>query len=80
MNRIHTMNTTQTTLDPRLLAASILAVDAELGMVSSEGLWQDLQARCALLCATYAQEHALVGLEASEDAIVRRLWRAAVSR
>jgi len=49
-------------------------------MVSSEGLWQDLQARCARLCATYAQEHALVGLEASEDAIVRRLWRAAVSR
>jgi hypothetical protein len=74
------MHTTQTTLDPRLLAASILAVDAELGMVSSEGLWQDLQARCALLCATYARVHALVGVEASEDAIVRRLWRAAVSR
>jgi len=74
------MHTTHTTLDPRRLAASILAVDAELGMVSSEGLWQDLQARCARLCATYAQEHALVGLEASEDAIVRRLWRAAVSR
>jgi hypothetical protein len=69
------MYMTHTTLDPRRLTASILAVDAELGMVSSEGLSRDLQTRCALLCATYAQVHALVGVEASEDAIVRRLWR-----
>jgi len=73
MNTIYTL---VPRIDPdQRLAESILALDAELDMVSSEGLWRDLQARFTRLCATYAEAHAIVGVEAGGDMIVRRLLR-----